>query len=152
MGITIKSLSKNSVLRKQVISVPIFNTANLKISGGINGSLMAPFDCVLEKILICNDVDITASNGITLSVCNATTDVIHLAAATDGNYWSCSMATPLYCASGSLDYTANIFCELNPCATTLIKRGDILNVNFSASIGDGPIAISFVLNPAQNVR
>jgi len=153
MGLSIKSVDKDSALSRQAINVPLFNTANTQLSAGTFGHIIAPFDCKIEKIWLSNDSDITASNGIVVSVCNATTDVVYMA----GTIWSCSMATPLYCASGSLDYTASIFCEIDTTksingSSGTIRRGDLLSVRISATKSTARLALSLVLSPNLNVK
>jgi len=146
MEIKYSDLDKESLLRKRYVDIALMNTASTSLSAGYNGWCTVPFNSYIESICFANDVDITASTGLITSVCNATTDAIHLKGDSHGILWSASMATAPSYASGSLDYTANIFCEITA-TLTFVSRGCMLHFSISASTGNCPMGVVLVLNP-----
>jgi hypothetical protein len=147
MTIGYSDLHADSLLRKRYVDIALMNTASTSLSAGYNGWCMVPFNSYIHSIIFANDADITASNGIVVSVCNATTDAIHLKSDSHGILWSASMAVAPVYMSGSVDFSANAFCEITSTLTTLVSRGSMLHFTMSATAGNVPIAITLVTNP-----
>jgi hypothetical protein len=147
MAIGYSDLHADSLLRKRYVDIALMNTASTSLSAGFNGWCMVPFDSYIHSFLFTNDVDITASTGIVVSVCNATTNAVHLKSDSHGVLWSSCMAVAPVYMSGSLDFSANAFCEITSTLTTLVSRGSILHFSVSACGGNCPIAITLVTNP-----
>jgi len=151
MGIKFKNVDRLSNLRKLYLPVHFNNTASYSLSAGYHQDVIVPFDCVLDHVWFANDADITASNGIDIGVCNATTDVVPLALAGNGHFWSASQAAEQLNMSGSIDYLAQSFYKITPSATD-ISGGCLLHITVSATIGASPIGVTLALTPDYGIK
>ena len=149
MGIKIRNVDRRSVLRRQHLPVHFNSTAGgFLMCAGFQATMVVPFNCHLEEVWFSNDTQYSGSNGFALGICNATTDVVPLAAAGNGLFWSACNTNHLYTAA---DFPAKKLYKIYPSAS-FMSQGSLLNITFSATCCQCVFGVTLVVDPTSDVN
>ena len=135
--IRFSDIHNRSYRKRHFVQIPctVSGTDTNKFAGGLSDSyqyrFICPFDAELERVWFASVADVTASNGVTISVVNEQKSATLL----DGNCFSASDG------NFGVDLPKGQACYANACATrTYVTAGTQLTTTISATIGSAGFA------------